>query len=123
MHFIYYAFFNLDVSSAMQHAAVKPFQVSLYSNSSIIKAMAPKTARPMAAAKPKRVVNVEVESSCVDLVFEDAFWEYLGRSIVELASLTPLALAEPSSTRCLHVVSLLSTSISLAKVRLDSTSS
>ena len=53
--------------------------------------MAPKIARPMAAAKPKKGTDVEVASSCGDLVFEDDFWERLGKSIYGEASIVLLA--------------------------------
>jgi len=58
----------------------EPFQVPIYSRylSPTPAAMAPKLAQPMAAAKPKKVVECDDESSCQDFVFEDDFWECLG---------------------------------------------
>lgn len=52
--------------------------------------MAPKIARPMAAAKPKKGTDVEVASSCGDFVFEDDFWERLGKSIYGEASIVDI---------------------------------
>ena len=58
----------------------EPFQLPTYSRylSPPPAAMAPKLARPMAAAKPKKVVECDEESSCEDFTFEDDFWECLG---------------------------------------------
>ena len=59
----------------------EPFQAPIYSRylSPTPAAMARKLARPMAAAKPKKVVECDDESSCEDFVFEDDFWEWLGK--------------------------------------------
>ena len=61
---------------------------SIHFQPSTFEDMAPQIARPMAAAKPKKVQDVEVASSGGDLVFEDDFWECLGESILGLTSLT-----------------------------------
>ena len=61
---------------------------SIHYQPSTFEDMAPQIARPMAAAKPKKVQDVEVASSGGDLVFEDDFWECLGESILGLTSLT-----------------------------------
>ena len=55
-------------------------------------AMAPKLAQPMAAAKPKMVVECDDESSCEDFVFEDDFWEWLGK-LNHMFTFTLIALA------------------------------
>ena len=63
-------------------------------------AMAPKLAQPMAAAKPKMVVECDDESSCEDFVFEDDFWECLGE-LNHMFTFTLIALAWLLSVCCM----------------------